>query len=357
MADERAPLTVVTGAAGTIGTVLGHALAGGYTVVGLDEAGKTADMPLIPVDLTADASVEHALERLRDTYGARIASVIHLAGYDDFSGERNPLYQELTVDGTRRLLDGLQRFRVEQFVFMSTMLVEQATGPDEKVDEERPLQPRWAYPESKAKAEAVVRERHGAIPWVILRLAGLYDERTVVPTLAHQIARIRERDLESHFYAGNLDTAQSMIHHADVASAVRAVVDRRAGMPADSVLLLGEPDPPGYRQLQDAIGEALHGEEWTTLRVPAAVAAAGAWVQDTLLKHLPERLGGTDDPFLRPFMMAAAGDNYALDIDRARTLLGWEPRHRLLGVLPAIIAGLKDDPKGWYARNGIHRDP
>lgn len=354
MSEQGGPVVVVTGAAGTIGGVLGRALSGGYTVVGLDEPGKHADVPLIPVDLTADTSVEHALARLRDEHGAHLASVIHLAGYDDFTGEDDPLYRTLNVDGTRRLLDGLQRFRVDQFVFASTMLVERAGRAGERIDEERPLEPRWAYPQSKAAAEAVVRAHRGAIPAVILRFAGLYDDRSVVPTLAHQIARIRERDLESHFYAGDRDTAQSMVHHQDVASAVRSTVDRRAGLPPETVMLIGEPDPPSYARLQDAIGEALHGEDWTTLRVPAAVAAAGAWVQDAVLPHLPATLGGTDQPFLRPFMMAAASDDYTLDIGRAQALLGWTPRHRLMGTLPAILADLEADPEAWYARNKVN---
>lgn len=69
MTEQRAPLVVITGAAGTIGTVLGHALGGCYTVIGLDQAGKGSSMPLISVDLTADTSVEHALRRLREEHG------------------------------------------------------------------------------------------------------------------------------------------------------------------------------------------------------------------------------------------------------------------------------------------------
>ena len=37
--------------------------------------------------------------------------------------------------------------------------------------------------------QAVIREQHGDIPMVLLHLAGLYDGRTAVPTLAEQIAR------------------------------------------------------------------------------------------------------------------------------------------------------------------------
>ena len=119
------------------------------------------------------------------------------------------------------------------------------------------------------------------------------------------------------------------------------------------MLLLGEPDPPSYQALQDSIGEALHGEHWPTMRVPAPLAAAGAWVQDKLLPHLPAALGGTDKPFIRPFMMASASDNYALDITRATELLGWQPRRRLQATLPTILHRLKQDPQSWYKGNKV----
>ena len=353
MVDDDRPVVVITGAAGRVGGVLSRALADEYRVVGMDQAGKQADVPLIAVDLTADVSIDQALRELRDGHGAHLASVIHLAAFFDFTGADNPLYQSLNVEGTRRLLDRLQRFRVDQFVYSSSMLVERAGEPGETIDEDRPVEPKWAYPRSKADAEAVVREHHGAIPYAILRLAGLYDDETVVATLAHQIARIRDCELESHAYAGSLQTQQSMIHHDDLGRAIRLVVDRRAGLPPETTMLLGEPDPPTYQALQDAIGEALHGEEWPTLRVPAPLAAAGAWVQDKLLPHLPKALGGADKPFIRPFMMASASDNYALDISRANDLLDWEPRRRLQATLPTILHHLKLDPEGWHRKNKV----
>jgi uncharacterized membrane protein len=54
-------------------------------------------------------------------------------------------------------------------------------------------------------------------------------------------------------------------------------------------------------------------------------------------------------------MTQMASDHYALDISRARDLLGWEPRHRLADELPAIVQALKDDPAGWYEENRLPR--
>src|SRR3546814_12644481 len=81
---------------------------------------------------SSDLAVRVALDEVRARYGNRIASVIHLAAYYDISGDPNPLYDQVTVQGTRRLIDGLQSFEVEQFVFASTMLVHKPTAtPDE----------------------------------------------------------------------------------------------------------------------------------------------------------------------------------------------------------------------------------
>lgn len=88
-----------------------------------------------------------ALNEVRTRFGERIASVVHMAAYYDISGDPNPLYDKITVKGTRRLIDALQEFEVEQFILASTMLVHKPTDrPDVTVDEESPIEPTWAYP-------------------------------------------------------------------------------------------------------------------------------------------------------------------------------------------------------------------
>ena len=52
-------------------------------------------------------------------------------------------------------------------------------------------------------------------------------------------------------------------------------------------------------------------------------------------------------------MVAMADDHYALEIRRARDVLGWEPKHRLADELPAMVANLRADPAAWYAANGV----
>ena len=354
MADAAKPLVVITGATGNIGRSLAEELRRDYRIVGLDRTPEEADFPVIAADFSEDGSVAEAFGEIRERFGSRIAAVVHLVAFFDFSGEESPLYRSVNVEGTRRLLRALGGFEVEQLVYASTMLVHAPGRPGERIDETQPIEPRWAYPRSKAQAEAVIKAEHGSIPFVLLRLAGVYDEGSMVPTLAQQMARIYDRNVQSHFYSGSMQVGQSMLHRADMIDAFRRAIDRRRELPPETELLIGEPEAIGYDDLQDEIGSLMHGrEDWLTLRVPKPIAAAGAWVQDKLEPVVPDAVDQGEEPFIKPFMVFMADDHYALDISRARRLLGWEPRHRLRDTLPAMVANLKADPLAWYERNKV----
>ncbi len=348
------PVVLIAGAAGNLGRSVAGALGDSYTIVGLDREAGDGAFPIIEADLTSEGSIGEALEAVGQRWGGRFASVIHLAAYFDFSGEQHPLYEELNVEGTRLLIRALQKFQVEQFLYAGTMLVHAPVSPGERIDEQQEIDPRWAYPDSKAAAEQAIWDEAGEMPVCILRLAGVYDRETMVPTLAQQIARIFEKNVQSRFYSGNLDVGQAMLHREDMLDAFRRATDRRAELPQRTELLIGEPEAPGYGELQNRIGCLIHGEkEWTTWRLPKPLAAAGAAAMAKLEPIIPDAIDKGEEPFVKPFMVRMADDHYALDIGRARDLLGWVPGRRLKDELPAMIAALKRDPKGWYEANGV----
>lgn len=119
-------VVIITGSSVFIGSALFKKPGGRYAPVGFDRAASRMPPPAaecVCIDLTSNGAIKAAFERVRGAYGERIASVIHLAAYYDLSGEPSPLYEKITVRGTERLLDALQGFELEQFVFASTMLV------------------------------------------------------------------------------------------------------------------------------------------------------------------------------------------------------------------------------------------
>jgi nucleoside-diphosphate-sugar epimerase len=349
------PVVLITGASGLIGLRLVRHLAPEYTVVGLDLEMPSGDLPdeatFLECDLTSDESTREAIEQARERFGSDLASVVHLAAYYDFSGEPSPLYDELTVQGTRRLLVALReaQLRVEQFVFSSSLLVMQPAEEGEQLTERSPVQAEWDYPQSKLDAEAVIEKERGDIPTVVLRLAGIYDEGGHSPPLTQQIWRIRERKLESFLFPGDRSHGQSFIHLDDAVACIRAVIEKRRELASTELFLVGEPEVVPYGDLQDRIGELLHGREWPTIRIPAPVAKAGAWIKD----RTPL---GEDEVFIKPWMIDLADAHYPVSIERAEEKLDWRPEHRLSDVLPDMIGKLRADPESWYRDNDLPRD-
>lgn len=352
MATDRG-IVIVTGSNGRIGDAVMRRFVGRFAdVVGFD---RKAPQPApegcvyVAVDITSDANVLEGLRTIRDHHGAHVASVVHLAAYYDFFGKPSSKYEEITVKGTGRLLRGLREldFQVEQFVFSSTMLVHRPAEPGQFIAEDWPIEPTWAYPESKVRTEQVIRDERGEIPAVFLRISGVYDDGTHSIPLAQQMQRIHERDLTSRFYTGSTAHGSAFLHMDDLVDAIERVVERRAGLPGEVAILLGEPEALSYDELQHTMGRLIRGSSKETITIPFALAPfakLGAW----LLGLLPGRQG-----FIKPWMIDRANDHYALDLSRARELLGWEPKRSLRETLPKMVATLQADSAGWYSENDL----
>jgi nucleoside-diphosphate-sugar epimerase len=336
---------VVSGSSGLIGSAIINRLAKNYRMIGLDRPGNEeppVTCELVSMDITSEDSINEAMKRIRLGYGDRIASVIHLAAYYDFSGKPSPLYDEITVEGTRKLLRALQKFEVGQFIFSSSLLVYKPTKPGVKINEESPVEPAWDYPESKISSEAIIKSERRKIPAVTLRIAGVYtDEGDSIPVTNH-IQRIYEKQLTSHFFPGNMTHGNPYVHLADLADAFAKTVEKRVELPGYAIINIGESETLGYGYLQENIGKQLHGKPWKTSRIPKSLAKAGALVQNIF-----------GNAFIKPWMIRHADDHMELDISKAKRLINWVPKHSLRETLPKMIAALKADPEKWYKHNNL----
>lgn len=345
---DKKSIVIITGSAGRIGSAVAARLGIDHEIVGFEllkaiYASKNEE--LVPVDVSSDESVAQAFLHIKNFYGTKITSVIHLAAYYSFSDQRYDNYKKITVEGTRRLLEALQDFEVEQFIFSSTMLVHQSCPIGTKITEKSPVVGSWAYPQSKIETEAVIHKYRGKIPTVILRISGVYDDKCHSIPISNQIQRIYEKQLVRFFFPGNLNAGASFMHMDDLVDALIKCVELRKELPKETVLLLGEEKMLSTDQLQRKISKLIRGKEMKTYPIPKIVAYLGAWVQC----HIPFMA----KPFIRPWMIWLADDNYDLDISKAKKLLKFEPKHSIEDSLEIMIKDLKKDSKAWYKANGL----
>jgi nucleoside-diphosphate-sugar epimerase len=171
---------LVTGATGFIGgrTAEVLSLLHGWKVKALvhnpAHASRLARLPveMVVADLSDAESVRKAVEGCD--------AIVHCA-IGTAWGDRRRIF-EVTVEGTRRLLDAAARAGVGRFVHLSTFAIHDLTKPG-VIDETTPPNPPPGndYAESKAEADRVVlAAAQASLSAVILRLANVYGPYSTI---------------------------------------------------------------------------------------------------------------------------------------------------------------------------------
>ncbi len=345
--DNKEGVLLVTGVSGRIGRAVVDRFGDRFRIIGFDvyKCEHTKDMEYIFADVGSEESIKTAFQQAKELAGDKIVSMLHLAAYYSFSEQSSPLYEKITVQGTKHILDALQQFQCEQFLFASTLLVFEPCKIGEKINEDSVVNARWAYPESKVRTEAIIRNHAKDIPTVILRIAGCYDDMCHSIPISQDIKRIYLHEFESYFYPGNVDAGNPFLHMDDLMDSFELAINRRKKLDPEELFIVAEDRTIGYRDLQNEISKLLYNKPHPTYSVPKFFAKAGVFVKN----EIP--LFG--EQFIKPWMIDIADDHYAVDISKAKEILGWTPKHFIGTTLPVIIDNLKKDPVKWFETNQI----
>jgi nucleoside-diphosphate-sugar epimerase len=344
---NKAPI-IVTGSAGRIGASLIKELSKRYPdvpIIGfelLKALYASSNEELIPVNVANEESVAQAFIHIKNFYGTRIAAFIHLAAYYSFSDLNFENYQKITVDGTERILKHLKNFEVEQFFFSSTMLIHNPCKLGQKIDENSPINPKWAYPKSKVLTEKVIHNNRGKIPTLIMRISGVYDDDCHSIPISQQITRIFEKQMTAWLYSGDISHGACYIHMDDLINAICISFEKRKELPKECVLEIAEDKTFSYDYFQKVISKKLLGKEIKTIRIPKFIAKIGAFLLSIFTKS-----------FIKPWMIDLADENYSLDISKAKKLLGWKLNHSIATDLPKMLDKMLQDPEKWYKKNNL----
>ena len=329
-------LCLVTGASGFIGGhLVKRLLREGHRVRCLVR--PTSDRRLLErldVDLV-DGDLTRASSLVRATEGCRY--VLHCGALvSDWATVQE--IRRINVLGTQNLLDASAATSVERFVHFSTTDIYGYPGGQGIDESESPSRFRNWYAETKLQAEQEVRRvgQTRSLKFVILRPATVYGPGSdeVIGEMAAAICR-------GHMFLVDRGRAVAGLTYVEnVADA--AILALRQEAASGQAFNVTDGLPVTWRQFVDDLADGL-GCRRVRWNLPFAVAHGVA----LLLEHTYRLVRRTARVETRPLLSRQAvhvlGRHQDFSNEKAKELLGWEPRIDYSAALAATLAWLREE--------------
>lgn len=323
---ERKTVAVTGGTGFTGAALIKRLVADGYQVRALARnvsgIAPSAHVQAIVGDLS---NAEALAQLVRD-----VDTVFHIAAM--YRSEGSPEdFMAVNFEGTRTLLESSRQAGVRRFVYCSTIGVH-GTVVQTPADENAPYNPRDSYQETKLMAEKYCLVMHAqGIEVVVIRPCGIYG-----PGDTRMLKMFRMIDKGTFFFVGN---AQPNFHPVYIDDLVQGFmlamnVDQAAG----EVFIIGGPRYLPLREYVAAAARAL-GARVPTLTINYGVMSWIAASCEWLCKPL-----GISPPLHRR-RLTFFKHNRAFSIDKARSMLGYEPSIDLDEGFRRTVA--------WYREQGL----
>ena len=240
-------------------------------------------------------------------------TVVHVAAVYRTAGHPDSYYREVNVGGTANLLEAAARSGVRRFVHTSTVGVHgHVVHPP--ADETAPMAPGDVYQATKAEAEILALDFHRrrSVPVAVVRPGAIYGPgETRLLKLFRAIARGR------YAIVGDGRTYYHPVYIDDLVEGFLLALDRKEAV-GESFLICG---PSYVTQAELASRIARHtGGRVLPFRIPARPVQ---WAGD-LVEAVCVPLG--IEPPLHRRRVDFWTKSRAFSIDKARRLLGYEPK-------------------------------
>jgi dihydroflavonol-4-reductase len=323
---ERKTVAITGGTGFTGAALIARLVADDYTVRALARnASGIAPLPNVQV-IVGDLSDKGALNQLVQG----VDTVFHIAAMYRSEGSFEE-FLAVNFEGTRALLECSRQAGVRRFVYCSTIGVH-GTVAQTPADENAPFNPRDYYQESKLMAEKHCLAMHNqGIEVVVIRPCGIYG-----PGDTRMLKMFRMIDKGTFFFVGS---AQPNFHPVYIDDLVQGFVlamsiDQAAG----EVFIIGG---PRYLPLREYVATAARavGARIPTLTIPYGVMSLLAAGCEWLCK-----IPGIAPPLHRR-RLTFFKHNRAFTIDKAKRMLGYEPKVELDEGFRRTVA--------WYREQGL----
>jgi nucleoside-diphosphate-sugar epimerase len=242
-----------------------------------------------------------------------VQTVFHLAALPKRANASQTAYQNVNIDGTRRILACAQKAGVTRFVYCSTASVHAEGNKTNPITENTPFQTDYWYTKTKLEAEQLAlqwgQENH--IPVTVIRpavICGPWNKDLL--RLFHAIQRKR------FVMIGDGNNSCHVVHAEDLAKAF--IQASKAPDAINKAFIIAGPSAMSLHQFMDAICDTL-GVRKPQLHIPVepALFFTRTWNKICELLHVSSPITTQSlDIFTK---------NRAFDSSKAKAILGYEP--------------------------------
>lgn len=321
---------IVTGATGFTGSAVCMRLVrDGWDVTAFVRASPRVE-PLeklgvrcVEVDITSEDSVHQAMEP--------VDCVFHIAAMYRTEETDRDVFRRVNVEAVEHMASASRKVGVGRFIHCSTVGV-QGQIDDPPADENYRVRPNDHYQETKWEGEQVARRHFAAgLPGVVIRPAGIYG-----PGDLRFLKLFRSIDRGIFVMIGSGETLYHLTYIDDLVEGFLLAADRPEAI--GEVFTIGGARYTTVQEMAETVARVLD-KKLSRFKVPLWPVQLAAHACEAVCKPL-----GINPP-LYPRRVEFFSMDRAFKIDKARLMLGYEPRVDIEEGFSRTAA--------WYRREGL----
>jgi nucleoside-diphosphate-sugar epimerase len=348
------PIVVITGASGFLGSAICIDLVKDFIVIAIDcrepseQLMKAAPQTIWHIlDIADTQAVSEVLAQTRNDFG-QIDFVIHLAAYYDFGNDWVEEYQRTNVIGTANVLGASKIEGVKRLIFASSIAAIEPPVGGSSLTEDSPTSEFTPYARSKSLGEKLIEETPAQVPYIILRIAGVFSDWCELPPLYSLIKLWTAVFPFGCIIPGRGGSGIPYIHVNDFVRLIRKCIFSDNELGPSNIFLASQHGAVLHRQLFPAIRSAAgYSGNLRPIHITRKIAKFGVWFRCALGEF------SGNMPYERPWMLDYVDKPWTTDTNKTRQILDWDctPELGILRKIPDLLCNLRTDPKGWEERN------
>lgn len=351
--EKKMPSIVITGASGFVGRYFLDTVKDRFRVYAIARRSATeAGIPghqnvqWIQWDIGNRIPMQEVIQTIQSQGGADF--ILHLAAFYDFDYTDNSAYQSTNINGTRNVIELASQLHVKRFIFASSLAACNFPPKGGKIDEKTPPDADFMYAKTKKIGEEELRINSREFPVSVVRFAAVFSDWCEYPPVYKFLKTWLSKGYDSRILGGKGESAVSYIHIADLSKLLLTIINRSHLLPTYDIYAASPDGCTSHKELFEIATRDYLGTPVKPIHIPRLIAIPGI-----LFRNLIGKLGITEMPFERLWMLKYLDLKLFVDASYTRKVLEWEPspRYHITRRLLFMLARMKSSPLEWHTRN------